>query len=661
MRMRDDDRATDADDQRVEQRLVARRTPDAMVQEIYERLYVGQPLLRVEGLWARGEHYYIVCPDADASTTDVDGTTPLETWLFENTFAMPPIDLVREAPAGARRVTPRPIDHALTLRGTSRISRDLFVDLALALGPAFPGFRFRSRADATEVHVERRLGDAELSTLERALTDLDEPIEFIIVHPSKPAPSPSEPPPFYRAPQGDVTLVPSRALGANVSLAVKRLVEQDEELWMSHRTKALAGREPLAVSSLLPDEEWTGRGLNCVVDATSFPAANIRNYLTLFDTVYLALPLGDGFDDALKQLGTTETELAGVLETGRVKILLPQPIDRYSTAWLSQALEVNAKSIIASRRLACAVIADTRARMPFLHPPLDFDGRRDLMAALHTAASNPGASDDVRRWFRVLARECRDSWEFAAKGVQREGALSTSRSGLGWLVARWHEEFTGHNRVLEIMGAAHVVEWASALGAHAFPKTSADYSEENACRLLAAFYSPLDPRSVPVATPRAHDVLHGILAIDSDAPLVEFATGFRGGDVDRFRELVRTFADATEDERELAAELNRFNAEVKRYESRANRLRTLNIGSAIVAASGEIAPHLPGNLEALRHLPLAVWLLGVLIGLGAEPTSKSSPVGHLLDYANGSLAGTSPKAVLVSRVRQQLKAVDPRP
>jgi len=62
-------------------------------------------------------------------------------------------------------------------------------------------------------------------------------------------------------------------------------------------------------------------------------------------------------------------------------------------------------------------------------------------------------------------------------------------------------------------------------------------------------------------------------------------------------------------------------------------------------------------MQLFRHLPLGLWLLGMVIGLSAEPRGQGAFLGTLLNHANAVLARSTPRAVLVSRLRQQVKQV----
>lgn len=627
--------------------IVPRRSPDAMVLASYERMLTGAPHVVLKGLWAVGEHYYIWCPELSEDTKALDGS-PIAHWLHEATnWLAPPIDLVAAVPEGARQVEPRSLREAIELRGVARNLRDMFTDLALRLGPEFPEFKLKDgKEQQTEIHIERKLESEEILALTEAVEELGEPIEFVLLHPSLPDDGLG----FYRAPQGDLTLCPARALRDSSPRRVRHLLEDEEEFWMDNRRILFGGEAGAALGQTFPSS-WSGKELKCVVDASVFPPANMRTYLTLFDTVFLGLPLGDRHAEQLALLGVTGDELTQLVALGRVKVLLPQPIERYDQKWIAQTLDASPDGIVGSRRIACGVIDDAQTRMPFLYPPLEFDERRLLLNWIHAASQSEELPLPLRKWFEVLRTACQENWDVAALAVQRGGAMETARAGIAWLVTTLHKEFTGQDRVIEIMGASMAVEWAACLGAHVCPSESPSYSSAPAVNLLAAMFSPFADQHVPVADSRERSIAEELLAIDNDVPVVEFAKEFEGADINRFRVEVDRIARWNQDEEFLAEAISRFNAEVRQYERRPNRLRTMNLSGLAAATAAEAAPAFP---EPLRHVPLGVWLLGMAISLGGEATKKSGVAGRLWDSANGRLARTTPRSVLLSRLRTRL-------
>jgi hypothetical protein len=188
----------------------------------------------------------------------------------------------------------------------------------------------------------------------------------------------------FRLGQGDINLIPSRCLASN-SRSLRFLVEEDEQFWVDNR-RAILTTYHTKPSALLPSEWASTRTLSCLVDATIFVPDNIRTYLSLYDTVYLALPLAEAFEKNCIALGVTPRELQELVHTGRIKVVLPQPIDRYPEQWLSAVAEATPQNLLFSRRLASATISDARRRVPFLYTPLSPAERYALLHALATNA-----------------------------------------------------------------------------------------------------------------------------------------------------------------------------------------------------------------------------------------------------------------------------------
>ncbi len=547
----------------------------------------------------------------------------------------------------------RTLADGIRLRGDFRNDRDVATDIDLALGADFPEFHLVDSRDGIQLHFAEPLDQAQCAQVGEAVRSLDLPIGVTVVHATpNNRPEAFE---FKRWPQGDVDLVPSRRIASTAPRRVRWLVEEDEEYWLAHRERAFLGGAQADPNAFLP-EDWLPEGSRCVVDATAFPPENIRTYLSLYDVVTLGLPLGDGFHASLEQLGVTSGELIDLLGTKRVQIALPQSIDRYDAHWLAEAADAYPQAFLASRRFSCAVLADGFRRMPFFAPVFETDEKRELMRLTHSLTDDPDLPDPVRKWFAVLATELVNFWLVAPRAIHREGALQTARFGLGWFASRLFEEFHGEERTLEIMAAATSVQWAGALGATAIPRRIGDYDEENAANFVASLAAPVDPLRIPVADPRQFKALDGLLALDNDIPALEFANDFKGGDIKRFRAILAGIASENQDDDFLNETLNKYNAEVRRYEKRENRLRTYNTAafiSATIAATSATAS-LGG---AAPFVPLGVWLLGVALARGSEPTVGGPVMGRLWDYANGLLALEPPRAVLLSRLRKQVSAM----
>jgi hypothetical protein len=623
-------------------------SPDGMVACLCERLRLDWPDLQPFELCKNGAHYYLVV-GSSGRVVDLAGLEGQA--RMKSPMGTPPLHVVDVPPVGAIIVPLGELNAFVELRGTVRNNRDIFVDLSLTLGREFPAFRVEPIDNRVELHFERKLMSGETEVVERALQALGIPIRARIVDPG--VLKPEEP--FPRMPQGDIDLIPSRALPASVPREVRSLVEEDEDVWLARRAELLLDQTSTRPGDLLPPS-WKKLGLICVVNANVFPANNMRSYLTVYDTVVLSLPIEPYFDELLNSMGVTPRALLELLGTGRVKVLLPHSVDRYSAQWLAEASESFPEALIGSRRLACSVIADARKRFPLFCPPTDALDRRGIMLMLRDLAADVKVPEGLRAWVRVLSTELPDIWLLAPREIHREGAMATPRYGMGWIVARLIEELHGTQRTMEIMNASHVVEWAAALGGHAVPVATETYSEEAAVNLVASMCSPVESRSIVTSDCRVHRVVDGLLALDNDVPVVEFATDFKGADVARLRHLINEMAAWNQDDATLESAITRFNREVRRYERHPDRLKTLNLVGLVPAAATAVC--MPESLGPWgKFVPLGLWLIGALISTGLEPTAKGPVGGRLLDYANGLLATKTPNAVLVSRVKKQIRGM----
>jgi hypothetical protein len=319
---------------------------------------------------------------------------------------------------------------------------------------------------------------------------------------------------------------------------------------------------------------------------------------------------------------------------------------------LSAVAEAAPKSMMLSRRLAAATIADARRRIPLLYPPL---APRERYALLHAIAEH--AEDLVgakqKEKFVKFVGELGSTWSGAEWAVQVKGAMGTSHLGVGMIAAAVYEQVTGRDLRIELWSAAQKVEWAAALGAHAFPSAAHGYDEANACDLVAGLYGPTSSRLPAVAPRAALAAINDLLAIDSRVAIVDFAKEFSSSDVSRLRELVLRLARENVDPDYLAQAISSFNAEVRRYEKRPDLLKSVNVVgmfSAGAVAAGAVDPALQ------KVVPLAGMLLGFVVNRIIDEIPRISGTGgRVVDFLNSALTGrVNPDAVLVARAGKEI-------
>jgi|GEM_PF-3436492 len=615
----------------------------------YEQLIVQQPHIRFEGLWRDGFRHYIVCPDVQSAQT-LKGES-LRAWFHHKCRAITaPVEIVDTPSPSTERVPERTVSERAVLAGVPRNIRQTLTDLSLALPREFPQFTLDNPGAEVHLVTPKPLTEEERSTARNTYKSLGQhgALQFVV----DPNRDPQADEYRYDLPvlqNGDIDLIPSRRLPSSFGRDLRFLVEEDDDTWVSTR-EALFSNADLSSRTLLP-KEWLPKKLSCVVDASVFPPENIRTYLSLYDVVQLALPLESAFEKNCQALGLSAKELELLVQSGRVKLLLPQAVDRYPVKWLASVAESAPENLLFSRRLATLTVADARRRIPLLYPPLCPADRHALLHAMASGAGElVGAADQDR--FLSFVGDLGEAWSSAELAVQSRGAMGTSALGVGRIAGAIYEGITGRDIRLELWSAAQKVEWAAALGSHVFPSTSGGYDEANACDLIAGIYG--DTVGAPIVKP--HNSLSAItdlLALDSSVSVVDFAREFASSDINRLRELVHKLATENVDPDYLAAAIENYNREVRAYERRPDQLKAVNIVglfSAGAVAAGAVDP------SVQNVVPLAGMLLGfVLNQIIGELPRFSTAGGNVVDFLNSALSGRmQPDAVLVARARKEV-------
>ena len=94
---------------------------------------------------------------------------------------------------------------------------------------------------------------------------------------------------------------------------IREFVQNDESIWLQHRESIY--EDSKKITPIREDE----KGSSCFVSGCSFPPANVRHLLTMFDVVYYEPPLdGDQSENLWKEFGVTHdcltSDLLGQIE-----------------------------------------------------------------------------------------------------------------------------------------------------------------------------------------------------------------------------------------------------------------------------------------------------------------------------------------------------------
>lgn len=330
--------------------------------------------LEIAGFVRTGIQCHIVCP-ALATLPPEDRKRAI-TWLDDNCVAGAPIHLVASAPPGALPIAEPSLEDLVELRDQPHTLRDLLFELGLRLPNDFPDFSCNNEElPRFVVTVSRPLSSGERTRLEQVFDSFHygEALQLEIVV----AASTEKLSTVTRRAQGDVELLPSRFLPPTYSPAVRRSVEEDEELWMARRMAVHRGDfdDPRQVLPPALQQPFS----RILVDSTFAPWC-LPAVVPLADQLLLILPLGDFCDSPLAKTGLDIASLCTMAESGRLIAILPQSVDRYDPELVNALAECAPKAIVGSRRLGAAVIVAMQRRLgPWFFPPFGVRERRERL------------------------------------------------------------------------------------------------------------------------------------------------------------------------------------------------------------------------------------------------------------------------------------------
>lgn len=603
-----------------------------------DRLRLTQPHIEFEGVFISDREAVIVCRSLDTAKT-LDGND-LSAALADVRPAGFPIRLAKAQPPGTRAVPDRSSGEVATLSGDVRTPFDLQRDLELSLPSNFPGFRVE---DATwselSVFVSRPLGDDEAEALVNVVSALGLPnFERIRI---------SVDPAIAGARSGGEAgaLPTSRRLGRAFPARIRELIQADEDGWLDARSWLLGdgtGRKPAGV--------WSHASSKCVIDPTG-PLKNLRTYLTIYSTVILVAPTVTQHDETLTQLGVTQDELVSLVGMGRVRILIPGSINSYPLPFVEAVAERAPGNMLFSRRLAIQMLLDIRKRLPWLSPTLPSEQRAALLRAILKAPKSalPGSVQAREALVRSLAY----IWSEVPREFHKLGAMAPLKVGVGSILARMLAASNDLDREIEFRTSDPPVSWAASLGANIFAIEDDGYTNTPYLNTLSAVYSGVRGNGVRQGQQNLNLIVDGLLAVDNDTPILDFATSFKNRDIERFRSMIDELM-TTQDRADPAAvieALEAFNGQVKSYERRSLMLRRLNIvGSGTAVASFMLA-----NAPLLAHVwgPLGLALAArhyLMSWREIHPLTEA-----LFNSTDAMVTGTHPSAVYVSRFRGRIE------
>ena len=616
----------------------------------YDNFVLNQPHINVEGLFEKNRKYYIVCPNINVETKAMDGENIYE-WFRDNREIGCPIELVTKCPEKSVKIDERTIDELVEGNNNPKNLRDLFSSILMLLPKKFPKINLLSGNNRIiQVCVERELTKEEVEPLKDVLLKTKIPVVYDVVVDNEKA---NEIKSFRYETMvgGDIDIIPSKLIPFKVSNSLMQLIEKDEQFWSDNRISLFNGKIN-NTTGIMPDS-WDKLESRCFLDASVFPQTNIRNYLSIYKKTIIALPLAESKNEILSSLKINENELVELAKMDRISFVLPQSIDRYPIDLLERIAYEIPESIILSRRLSALSIIDARHRFPFLYPTFGIKERAEILRILYNSIAKLSA--DKMKVMESVIMELARIWNCTEDMINSRGAMGTTFLGISSITAAILESTLGLDRYLEFYGASSLIEYAAPFSANVSPNIiNEKYSDECYLQILADMYSGLNRENISLIDNKSRITLDGILSIDSNLPVIEFAKSFGSGDIERLRKLIFDITNNNLQYEDVDDIIRKFNEDVKNYESRNEKLAKWEISEFLkgifTTAGTIIAIKKPEYGIPIACTPLAFWLIDAL----NKRRSDNQYVGQVIDTMMALISDSKPSAVMVARMKKDL-------
>lgn len=600
----------------------------------YESLLLMQPHIEFGGLWTKGDRFLISCPSLNKNPLTSDGK-PLRDWFHYSCRPVCcPVEIASDVPEGYEQINERSESELARLFGEPLTLSELYRELYITLPKSFPLSAIESGAGKVVVSVNRPLTQNEENEIDIAFANIGIYFDVEVVDLSDDS-EPNNDKASKESLDG-LTLILSERIKNKVPSNVLSSYEEDEEFWIDNRVNVFSSDINSRKDVLKPSFLKTTSA--CFIDATVFPPKNIRTYLPIYQRLIISMPLATHFDSALDAFNVQEAELLNLVARGRVQFILPQSIQRYHLNFIAKAIEIDPNSVLLSRRLAAASVAETRSRLPFLYPPFGASAKRDLLRLL-VSVSEP----KFKPVGEVLARSLAQGWVGMERNISNRGGMGTANNGIGTILGELIHTVSGRDLRLELITSSMSVEWAAAVGATYCPIENEGYSDFNAANLCASLYSGVE--NAPLLNPvkSLEPFMEGLLTLNNDASVLEIDDVFTSNDIDRLGGYLRGLTGLEDPSEEIVI----LNERIRKFETNQNRISRLDIlGLGGVA----VATAMTGN----PYVPFGLWIAQYILK-NADPSRDIG--GKAIDWIRAINTRSSTDAVLVSRLRSKVKGL----
>jgi hypothetical protein len=146
-----------------------------------------------------------------------------------------------------------------------------------------------------------------------------------------------------------------------------------------------------------------------------------------------------------------------------------------------------------------------------------------------------------------------------------------------------------------------------------------------------------------------------MLVIDSEVDVIDFVRTLGQGDMTRCRDLVRNIARPGRSTEKNADIIATWNRQVRAYERRPDRLKSMGIGGLLLGTATKLAG--APDLVSLSAAVLPA-IPAVLTYAQEELVGERASLGATIDSLNARLANVHRDAVLLARLKKLVKGME---
>jgi len=370
-------------------------------------------------------------------------------------------------------------------------------------------------------------------------------------------------------PELDITLVenPVQFLNSNKlwNRNIGEFSERDEALWFDNLDGIYEGKFKKNDLYFYQPDDYA-----CYIDYTGGKHIDIRNFLLLYQTVYLTPPYEKDSKQWLAKQRITEQEFLDLAIKGRIKVVLAQPEFRYHMGLFKDMYQAAPDSVITRRAIAALQqidLIEMSDNFLLKDPALMRETRKYCELAGPFIGYNAEIYYEMLSW-PIMAR--RNSFET----LHRQGSFATASYGVNNFVSKIVEQRLGKSYDFEFSISAANIHFAHALNATYYPyKSEHQFSDAYFAHLMGIYLNMFK-----LSTPENIDLLSrdesmpfspiqlnpiDIIEIDNYVPLAEFeaileeSRAYPGG-----RRLMETLAALSPERRQ--SKIAQYNALVSK-------------------------------------------------------------------------------------------------